>query len=134
MTGNASGPFRLNMNSWARGGSRNHAAIINVPFVTRTVGISQGGLTTRRYSSATARRNPGTASMNTSWRSARRRRGPRHLFRLESPALSEGPVSHDLRAWQVPCLIFMGAADNDFLEQARRGSQGHPDGGVPRAR
>ena len=31
-------------------------------------------------------------------------------------ALSEGPVSHDLRAWQVPCLIFMGAADNDFLE------------------
>ena len=85
MTGNASGPFRLNMNAWARGGNRNHAATINAPFVTRTIGISQGGLTTRRYSSATARRNPGTASMNTSWRSARRRRGPRHLFLLREP-------------------------------------------------
>ena len=35
-------------------------------------------------------------------------------------ALSEGPVAHDLRAWRVPCLIFMAAADNDFLEQARK--------------
>ena len=35
-------------------------------------------------------------------------------------ALSEGPVSHKLLAWQVPCLIFMGAADNDFLEQASK--------------
>ena len=32
----------------------------------------------------------------------------------------EGPVSHDLQAWHIPCLIFMGAADNDFLEQAQR--------------
>jgi pimeloyl-ACP methyl ester carboxylesterase len=35
-------------------------------------------------------------------------------------ALSEGPVSHDLQVWHIPCLIFMGAADNDFLEQAQR--------------
>jgi len=38
-------------------------------------------------------------------------------------ALSEGPVAHDLRAWRVPCLIFMGAADNDFLEQAQRAAK-----------
>ena len=41
-------------------------------------------------------------------------------------ALSEGPVSHDLPAWQVPCLIFMGAADNDFLEQAQRAAREVP--------
>jgi pimeloyl-ACP methyl ester carboxylesterase len=34
--------------------------------------------------------------------------------------LAEGPVSQDLGAWRVPCLIFIGAADVDFLEQARR--------------
>jgi pimeloyl-ACP methyl ester carboxylesterase len=38
-------------------------------------------------------------------------------------ALSEGPVAHDLRAWRIPCLIFMGAADNDFLEQAQRAAK-----------
>ena len=34
--------------------------------------------------------------------------------------LSEGPVGTNLESWAVPCLIFMGAADVDFLEQARR--------------
>jgi hypothetical protein len=29
-------------------------------------------------------------------------------------------------AWQVPCLIFMGAADNDFLEQAQRAASEIP--------
>jgi hypothetical protein len=67
ITGNASGPLRLNRKSCARVGSRNHAAIINAPFVTRTVGISHGGRTTRRYSFATASRRPGTASIRTSW-------------------------------------------------------------------
>jgi len=41
-------------------------------------------------------------------------------------ALSEGPVSKDLRAWQVPCLIFLGATDNDFLEQAHRAAHEIP--------
>src|SRR6478609_9844210 len=49
ITGKASGPFRLNIRSWRRGGSRNQAAIINAPLVTRTVGISHGGLSTRQY-------------------------------------------------------------------------------------
>ena len=35
-------------------------------------------------------------------------------------ALSEGPVSDDLRAWPMSCLILMGAADTDFLDGARR--------------
>src|SRR5215216_1734301 len=66
ITGNASGPFRLNKNEWARGGSRNHAATISAPFVTSAVGISHGGRTTRRYSLTTARRSGGTASISTS--------------------------------------------------------------------
>ena len=66
ITGNASGPFRLNMNACARGGSRNHAAAISAPFVTSAVGISHGGRMTRRYSLTTARRSPGTASTGTS--------------------------------------------------------------------
>lgn len=34
--------------------------------------------------------------------------------------LAEGPVSDDLRAWRVPCLICIGSADADFIEQARQ--------------
>ncbi|HEV8281953.1 MAG TPA: alpha/beta hydrolase [Candidatus Limnocylindrales bacterium] len=34
-------------------------------------------------------------------------------------ALSEGTISDDLTSWRVPCLIFIGASDTDFLEQAR---------------
>ncbi|MGH2368254.1 MAG: alpha/beta fold hydrolase [Chloroflexota bacterium] len=35
-------------------------------------------------------------------------------------ALAEGAISQDLRAWRVRCLIFIGAGDADFLDQARR--------------
>jgi pimeloyl-ACP methyl ester carboxylesterase len=42
-------------------------------------------------------------------------------------ALTEGPVSQDLGAWRVPCLIFIGAADVDFLEQARRAATEIPN-------
>lgn len=42
-------------------------------------------------------------------------------------ALAEGPVSHDLGAWRMPCLIFLGAGDVDFLEQARRAADEIPD-------
>ena len=36
-----------------------------------------------------------------------------------STVLAEGAVSDDLETWQVPCLIFIGAGDADFLDQAR---------------
>ena len=34
--------------------------------------------------------------------------------------LTQGAISSDLRKWRLPCLIFLGAADVDFFEQARR--------------
>jgi len=42
-------------------------------------------------------------------------------------ALSEGAVSGDLRAWRIRCLIFIGAADADFLEQARHAASEIPN-------
>lgn len=42
-------------------------------------------------------------------------------------ALAEGPVSDDLEVWRMPCLIFLGAGDVDFLEQARRAADEIPD-------
>ena len=44
-----------------------------------------------------------------------------------SAALAEGAISADLGRWQVPCLIFIGAADADFLEGARRAVEEIPD-------
>lgn len=41
--------------------------------------------------------------------------------------LAEGAISNDLGAWQVPCLIFLGAADADFLDQARRAASEIPN-------
>ena len=41
-------------------------------------------------------------------------------------ALAEGAITDDLRAWQVRCLIFMGAGDADFLDQARRAADEIP--------
>ena len=32
----------------------------------------------------------------------------------------QGDISGDLSAWRVPCLIYLGAGDVDFFEQARR--------------
>lgn len=37
-----------------------------------------------------------------------------------SAALAEGAVSPHLRAWRVRCLIYIGAGDVDFHDQARR--------------
>src|SRR5688572_27978131 len=34
--------------------------------------------------------------------------------------LASGDISPDLSAWHVPCLIYLGAGDVDFFEQARR--------------
>ena len=41
--------------------------------------------------------------------------------------MAEGAISADLRRWRVPCLIFIGAADADFLEGARRAAEEIPD-------
>ena len=42
-------------------------------------------------------------------------------------ALAEGAISGDLRDWRVRCLIFIGAGDADFLDQARRAASEIPD-------
>lgn len=34
--------------------------------------------------------------------------------------MAQGAISTDLRKWRVPCLIYLGAGDVDFIEQARR--------------
>ena len=41
-------------------------------------------------------------------------------------ALGEGAVSPDLRRWRVPCFIFMGEADSDFIDQARQAADEIP--------
>jgi pimeloyl-ACP methyl ester carboxylesterase len=41
-------------------------------------------------------------------------------------ALAEGPISANLGAWRVPCLIFIGEGDADFLEDARRAADEIP--------
>lgn len=33
---------------------------------------------------------------------------------------TQGDISGDLSTWRVPCLIYLGAGDADFFEQARR--------------
>jgi pimeloyl-ACP methyl ester carboxylesterase len=42
-------------------------------------------------------------------------------------ALDEEAIADDLGRWQIPCLIFLGAADADFLEGARRAAEEIPD-------
>jgi pimeloyl-ACP methyl ester carboxylesterase len=41
--------------------------------------------------------------------------------------LAEGPISERLRTWQVRCLIWVGAGDEDFREQARRAADEIPN-------
>lgn len=41
--------------------------------------------------------------------------------------VTQGAISDDLRGWRVPCLIYIGAGDVDFLEQARRAAGEIPD-------
>jgi pimeloyl-ACP methyl ester carboxylesterase len=42
-------------------------------------------------------------------------------------ALAEGAISEDLGRWRLPCLIFIGATDVDFLDQARRAAEEIPN-------
>jgi pimeloyl-ACP methyl ester carboxylesterase len=39
---------------------------------------------------------------------------------------TQGDVSRDLGAWTVPCLIYLGAADVDFLDGAQRAAEEIP--------
>jgi pimeloyl-ACP methyl ester carboxylesterase len=52
---------------------------------------------------------------------------PAALEAAWSAAMADGPISADLGRWQIPCLIFIGAADADFLEGARRAAEEIPD-------
>ncbi len=52
---------------------------------------------------------------------------PLALHAAWSAAMAEGPISADLGRWQIPCLIFIGVADADFLEGARRAAEEIPD-------
>jgi pimeloyl-ACP methyl ester carboxylesterase len=52
---------------------------------------------------------------------------PAALRAAWSAALAEGPISADLGAWRVRCLIFIGAADADFLDQAQRAAAEIPN-------
>lgn len=36
-------------------------------------------------------------------------------------------MSDALGSWRMPCLVFLGAGDVDFLEQARRAADEIPD-------
>jgi pimeloyl-ACP methyl ester carboxylesterase len=51
---------------------------------------------------------------------------PAALRAASTAAISEGAVSEDLRAWDVPCLICVAAQDVDFFEQARRAADEIP--------
>ena len=52
---------------------------------------------------------------------------PLALHAAWTAAMAEGAISADLGRWQAPCLIFIGAADADFLEGARRAAEEIPD-------
>jgi pimeloyl-ACP methyl ester carboxylesterase len=52
---------------------------------------------------------------------------PLALHAAWTAAMAEGALSADLGRWQVPCLIFIGAADADFLEGAQRAAAEIPD-------
>ena len=52
---------------------------------------------------------------------------PDALAAAWSAGLAEGAVTENLRGWQVPCLIFLGAADVDFLDGARRAAEEIPN-------
>jgi len=52
---------------------------------------------------------------------------PAALHAAWTKALAEGPISKNLGEWRIRCLIFMGAEDTDFLEQAERAAKEIPN-------
>ena len=51
---------------------------------------------------------------------------PLALHAAWTAAMTEGAIAADLRRWRIPCLIFIGAADADFLPGARRAAEEIP--------
>jgi pimeloyl-ACP methyl ester carboxylesterase len=45
---------------------------------------------------------------------------PVALHAAFTAAMAEGAISAELGRWRIPCLIFIGAGDGDFLDGARR--------------
>jgi 3-oxoadipate enol-lactonase len=52
---------------------------------------------------------------------------PASVAAASNAMLGEGAIVKELRAWKFPCLIFVGAADVDFLEQARHAAEEIPN-------
>ncbi|MGH2775226.1 MAG: alpha/beta fold hydrolase [Actinomycetota bacterium] len=52
---------------------------------------------------------------------------PAALHAASRAMLAGGAVARDLLAWHVPCLIFVGAGDVDFHDQARRAAEEIPN-------
>jgi pimeloyl-ACP methyl ester carboxylesterase len=44
--------------------------------------------------------------------------------------LTQSAISDDLTKWRVPCLIYMGEGDLDFVEQARRAASEIPNASI----
>ncbi len=52
---------------------------------------------------------------------------PLALHAAWTAAMAERAISADLGRWRAPCLLFIGAADGDFVEGARRAAEEIPD-------
>ena len=52
---------------------------------------------------------------------------PLALHAAWTAAMAESAISADLGRWRAPCMIFIGAADGDFLDGARRAAEEIPD-------
>jgi pimeloyl-ACP methyl ester carboxylesterase len=63
------------------------------------------------------------ASMRKQWLD----NDPAAIHAAWSAALAEGPISADLTAWTVRCLIHAAVGDADFYEQARRAAEEIPN-------
>ncbi len=52
---------------------------------------------------------------------------PEAVIAASNAMLGEGDVAPNLGAWTFPCLIFVGAGDADFYDQARRAADEIPN-------
>lgn len=52
---------------------------------------------------------------------------PAAIVAASDAMLTEGAVALSLKKWKFPCLIFVGARDADFYEQAKRAADEIPN-------
>ena len=52
---------------------------------------------------------------------------PAAITAASDAMLAEGTVAHNLERWKFPCLIFVGANDADFYDQAKRAADELPN-------